>query len=175
MLLVGIPCCLLPCWGEICCDFGAAISSSSSVLLPLLIFSADLFPLSLYLWWHLWQAVDKQRCAWGFIFGSALLAEHNHQTAFHNHPLCQSWEKRSSLHSEELITAAGSSVASFQSFLVLSEPICFPLLASESWGCPRWIRGFLLGSPECCSVVLAAYLISPLSSAIFFYIKIIHI
>lgn len=74
----------------------------------------------------------------GFIFGSVLLAEHNQQTAFHNRPLCQSCENCSSLHSEELITAAASSVASFQSFLVLLEPIlCFPLLDIELWGCPR--------------------------------------
>lgn len=66
--------------------------------------------------------------------------QRNHQTAFHNHPLCQSCENCSSLHSAELITAAGSSVASFQSFLVLLEPIlcCFSVLDTKSWGCPRW-------------------------------------
>lgn len=95
--------------GEICCDFGAAISSGSSVLFPLLVFNADLLPPSPFPF-HAVSVRPWTNSAAGFYFGQRSPGRgENHQTAFHNHPLCQSWGNCSSLHSAELIPAAASS------------------------------------------------------------------
>lgn len=78
----------------------------------------------------------------GFISGSAVLAERNQQAAFQNCLLLFLGQKAKlllSVHPGQLITAAGPSVASFQSLVALLEPIlCFPLLDAESLGfiCP---------------------------------------
>lgn len=78
----------------------------------------------------------------GFISGSAVLAERNQQAAFQNCLLLflgQEAKLLLSVHPGQLITAAGPSVASFQSLVALLEPIlCFPLLDAESLGfiCP---------------------------------------
>lgn len=124
----------------------------------------------------------------GFILGSALLAEERTTRLHFTTIPCARAGETAPLFIQQSSSLLLPPRGAFQSFWVLSEPIlCFSLLDTESWGCPRWFgdeRLWICGKPWVSSwhswvvqycVGCFAFPISPLFVLLYFYVYKLYI